>query len=774
MEIKRSFAIYNHLQKFPIEAQQYIRRLMRDVLYRDKILNEFQLQDLVKNKAQEFQARDGVVYESLDDWDRRCREAKKQLTDFYFGANYSLDYLKMLIAEHAMEIEIVFNIDIPKVFDFAVNMEKADINILIKKMFSFEYLSPDDKAKVQNEIQELRIVLITRIISAQYEFVKVAHKFLTIEDLHHIYDRIIGAGRIGGKSAGMILACRILTTPEEGDPFDFAKYFRIPNSFYVGDDIFHNYLDFNGLLWARNQKFKETDVIEAEFPMIRERMQEGDFPAAALERLRRLLASMGRKPLIARSSSLLEDNFGLSFAGKYDSFFLANQGTEEENLQALSDAIKKIYAGVFSPNALAYRKKNEMIFRYESMSILIQEVEGKRYGKYFMPDMAGVIFSENPYCWSKRIRKEDGMMRLVYGLGTRAVERVGEDFPRLVALGQPTLRPEPKSDIERYSQKLIDVIDMERNELRTVSMRELMEEGSNPNQVHIFSTKKDGMIREAFTSLDLMEGKPVITFERLLSQGIFSRIIRAAAEKIRRHYGIELDIEFAGEVSSSGEVALTLLQCRPQSLRTEQQPAVLPDVHPEDIIFLSRSDIPNGQIDDISYLVYINPDEYARIDNIPDRYEIARLVGRINCRLEQHRAVLLGPGRWGSNNILLGVPVKYWEINNFKLLGEIARSRAGVTPEVSFGTHFFQDLVESGIFCVPIYPDAPNALFNESLLASSPNHLRSFVSPDLAEKFDRVVRVIRPEEGATFQIRMDGKQEKGLCYVKRGGTGIEV
>jgi len=401
------------------------------------------------------------------------------------------------------------------------------------------------------------------------------------------------------------------------------------------------------------------------------------------------------------------------------------------------------------------------------MAILIQEVEGRRFGKFFFPDMAGVIFSENPYCWSKRIKKEDGMMRLVYGLGTRAVERVGEDFPRLVALGQPTLRPEPKSDVERYSQKYVDVLDMERNELRTITIKELLDEGVQGNQVHVLSVKRDGSLQEAFTSLDLMAGGSVITFDRLLSNSVFSRVIRAAVDKIRRHYGIELDMEFAGEISSSGEMVITMLQCRPQSLRVEQQPALLPDVAPEDIIFLSRSDIPNGQIDDITHLVYVNPDAYARIDNIPDRYEVARIVGKINGPLENQKAVLLGPGRWGSSNILLGVPVKYWEINNFRLLGEIARSRSGVTPEVSFGTHFFQDLVESGIFCIPIYPDAQNAVFNEAFLDNSPNELGRFVSSELAEKFDHVVRVIVPAENVSFQVRMDGRQEKGLFYVER-------
>ena len=138
---------------------------------------------------------------------------------------------------------------------------------------------------------------------------------------------------------------------------------------------------------------------------------------------------MGQQPLIVRSSSLLEDNFGTSFAGKYESHFCPNQGTPEENLRDLTQAIARIYASILNPDALLYRRAKGLQDYDERMAILIQVVQGERFGRYYLPHAAGVAFSRNLYRWSPQIRREDGFVRLVWGLGTRAVDRVGNDYP---------------------------------------------------------------------------------------------------------------------------------------------------------------------------------------------------------------------------------------------------------------------------------------------------------------------------------------------------------
>lgn len=765
-EFTRSFEIFRYLNTLPQPAQDFMRRRMREVLKRDRIVSETQFNELTTQKAIEFQRRDGVTHEPTTAWDGRLNEAKKQLTDLYFGANYSLDYLKYLVAENASELEAAFNLQIGNVLGFTANIEKADIDVLIRRMFAFDNLSPEERAKGMPEAHELRIVLLQRLISEQPEFVRVAHKYLSISDIHKIYDRIIGTGKVGGKSAGMLLAYRMLVTPSADDPYDFSTYFKIPESWYIGDDVFHAYLDYNGVLSRRTQKFKDMAEIEAEYPEIKALIMKGDFPLALWEKLRLTFAPLAGKPIIVRSSSLLEDNFGLSFAGKYDSYFLPNQGTPDQNLFELGQAIRRVYAGVFHPNALAYRKRNEIIYRYESMAILIQQVEGKRFGKYYMPDLAGVIFSENPYCWSKRILKEDGMLRLVHGLGTRAVERVGEDYPRIVALGQPTLRPEDQTNTEKYSQKFVDAIDIEKNEVVTVPLVELLEQEIAPQHVYILSKKMERTLQEAFTSIDLEPDCAVVTFDRLMRRTPFAKVLRAALNKIRACYGIELDLEMAAEINGAGEFVVTLLQCRPQSLRAEEVAPSLPEIPAKDLIFTCLREVPSARVESIKYIVYVT-DAYAGLTRDVDRYEVARIIGRINSKLEGQQAILLGPGRWGSNNLRLGVPVKYWEINNFRLLGEIARSVNGAVPELSFGTHFFQDLVESGMYCIPIYPAHEGVVFNQDFLLHSPNALPRFVDAESAALFEPVVHVIALEEDEVMHVLLNGRLGQGMGYIEQ-------
>ena len=202
----------------------------------------------------------------------------------------------------------------------------------------------------------------------------------------------------------------------------------------LGADLTYTFMALNGLMPWADQKYKLEGEIRTDFPRIREEFLKGEFPEDILDQFRTLLEHVGKRPLIVRSSSLLEDNFGTSFAGKYDSYFCPNQGTLEQNLIEFTCAVIKIYASILNPDALLYRRAKGLQDYDERMAVLVQVVQGERYGRYLSAHAAGVAFSRNMYRWSPQIRREDGFVRMVWGLGTRAVDRVGNDYPRLVAL----------------------------------------------------------------------------------------------------------------------------------------------------------------------------------------------------------------------------------------------------------------------------------------------------------------------------------------------------
>ncbi|MCP4460948.1 MAG: pyruvate, phosphate dikinase, partial [Cytophagales bacterium] len=200
------------------------------------------------------------------------------------------------------------------------------------------------------------------------------------------------------------------------------------------------------------QKYKTIEEVRQEYIHVVQLFKNSNFPHEIVQGLSMALDDLGDKPIIVRSSSVLEDRLGSAFSGKYKSLFLANRGTKTERLDALMDAISEVYASTLGPDPMEYRAERGLIDFHEEMGILIQEVVGSQIGDYFFPAYAGVAFSNNEFRWSPRIKREDGLIRLVPGLGTRAVDRLSDDYPILIAPGQPGLRANVSlDDIIRYS-----------------------------------------------------------------------------------------------------------------------------------------------------------------------------------------------------------------------------------------------------------------------------------------------------------------------------------
>ncbi len=651
--------------------------------------------------------------------------------------------------------------------------------------------------------------MIKAMISDQLSFIGIAKEWFTIADLKEIRRRRIGRGKIGGKAAGLMLAWKILNSEPDSEQeedseqdelvlspalgkvegIDIKSHLAIPESYFIGADVFYDFLSLNRLHDTLNQKYKTREQIEADYPAIREAYIGGRFPDDIVYGLRELLEEVGNAPLIVRSSSLLEDNFGTSFAGKYDSFFCPNQGTLEENLEALTLAISKVYASVPSPVPILYRQHMGLVDYDERMAVLIQKVQGTQYGNFFFPALAGVGFSLNPFRWNPRIRQEDGFLRVVWGLGTRAVERVAGDYPRMVALSHPQLRPEAGAkEIKRYSQHFIDLIDLADNQLKTLPISEVLSV-DYPSVRFLASVDKGDYLQPMFSqSRDMDPQKLVLTFETLLKDTTLVPLMKAILKKLERRYGWPVDIEFTVDIGSeyppplspprvgtrNGGVMVHLVQCRPQSSHESdwRQASSFWDeawaIPEENVLFSANRLVPHGLVPQIRYVVYVDPEKYDRIPDPATKLQLARVVGHINQRLEGQRFILMGPGRWGSSNLDLGLKVTYADIHNTSVLVEIALARGDGTPELSYGTHFFQNLVEARIYPLPLYPHQDGTVFKTAFFQESPNVLKDLLPSDgKYAEYIRVIDVPAVTDGRYLEVVMDSEKGKALGYLKR-------
>ncbi len=390
-----------------------------------------------------------------------------------------------------------------------------------------------------------------------------------------------------------------------------------------------------------------------------------------------------------------------------------------------------------------------------------------------------MAFSRNQFTWSPRIDRAAGFMRLVWGLGTRAVETIGGDYPRLVALSHPNLRPEsdPK-EIRRYSQHKVDLIDLERNVFDTLDVDQVLA-ASPPFVRWIAQIYQNGDLRDLVSRpLNLDPDSIVVTFDSLLRRTEFPGLVHQALKTLETAYLGPVDVEFTLTLEDGDGPApkanLHLLQCRPQSrLQTEEEVELPQDLPQEEVIFVVRRLVPDGRISNIRYVIYVTEAGYASLKGSAERKLLAGLIGRLNKRLEDERFILIGPGRWGSVNPELGVPVTYGDIYHARALIELFSG--DTTPEPSYGTHFFQDLVEAQIYPLALGLQDPGAVFNHDFFETSPNVLAELI-PDAAqmESLVRVIDVPASAAGAHLEVVMNGDAETGIAYLKRASLGEDL
>jgi hypothetical protein len=600
------------------------------------------------------------------------------------------------------------------------------------------------------------------VISRDPGMLRLVDRYFCLEDVLNIWRRMIGSGLIGGKAVGMLVARKIL---QQHSPH-FAELLEEHDSFYVGSDVFYTYLVRNGVWWLR-QKQRSPDTFLEGAVQARQRILMGQFPAYILKQFEQMLDYFGQSPVIVRSSSLLEDNYGNSFAGKYESVFCPNQGPRERRLEDLLSAVRTIYASTMSEKALRYREQRGLLDHDEQMALLVMRVSGAMYGHHYYPQAAGVAFSFNPYVWHEKIDPRAGVLRLVFGLGTRAVDRSDDDYTRLVALNTPQTLPESSFEgVHRCAQRRVDYLDLRANRLASGHFLDLVAAGGGIPIEKFASSDESASPRPGHRTGRVW----VLTFEALLSRTDFVKDMRDILQVLHEAYEHAVDVEFTLNFVDADSYRIHVVQCRPLGVKGTEAagPPATEVPHGNVIIEAGGAVIGHSRRIRVGRFVYVIPSVYGQLP-LQDRYGVARLIGKINRTAGPtvpECTMLLGPGRWGTSDPSLGIPVSFGEINRVSVLCEIVALRENLVPDVSLGTHFLNELVEADTLYCALFPGQGDDYLQTRWFESATNRLSQLVPK--SGKWAEVIRVIEASdvvgENGGILLDADAFKQKVVCY----------
>ncbi|MBC2722563.1 PEP/pyruvate-binding domain-containing protein [Desulfosporosinus sp.] len=571
--------------------------------------------------------------------------------------------------------------------------------------------SSSTSAEVKERLRQLSLIFLTR----DKKILELIFKYFSLQDILSIKSRLIGSGFIGGKAIGMLLARKILTQSAG----TWNRILEPHDSFYIGSDVYYSFLVDNNLWKLKLEQRRSPDLYLEKAAYLRDNILKGRFNESIKNKFLRMLEYFGQSPIIVRSSSLLEDGFGNAFPGKYESVFCINQGTLEERYHNFTEAVRKVFASTLSEEALAYREKHGLTKTEEQMALLVQRVSGSNKQNYFFPDLAGVGFSHNMYVWDSQMNPHAGMIRLVLGLGTRAVDRLEGDYARIAALDRPQSMPyDGLRSFKAFSQQKMDVLDIRGNRQECLAIQNLMDQQIDLHQTKI--AERDLETEQRMKQLGLNRKESwVFSFNPLFSETDFASTFSKLLRTLETAYNHPVDIEFTVNFKNNGKYRINLLQCRPLQVQGFKDHVESPqEIPPDRILFKSKGHFMGGNIStNIHKVILVEPHAYNQLSQ-SEKYETARIIGRLNKQIhkETTNVLLLGPGRWGSKIPSLGVPAAFAEINHISILGEIGYHQTGFLPDVSFGTHFFQDMIESEIVYLALFPEKKETIYQLDLL----------------------------------------------------------
>ncbi len=576
-------------------------------------------------------------------------------------------------------------------------------------------------------------------------------------DYFFVKEHMVGTGMIGGKACGMLTARKIV----ENKRPDLSAHMEPHNSFFIGSDVFYTYIVENGFwdLRVRQREPEEYFTLAEEFA---DKLMHGTFSKEMEEEFIRLLTYYGPAPVIVRSSSILEDGFGNAFAGKYESVFCAGNGTITERLKEFEDAIRVVYASTLSKSALDYRLRRGLNNKDEQMALLVMRVSGARFGKYYMPCAAGVGYSYSTYRFLDSLDPKAGMLRLVMGLGTCAVDRIEGSYPRLVSLDKPEATSfKSPGEHHRYSQRNIQLIDQEAGELIQVPFSKV--EPFLPDYLKKLLLEHDMDAERRFRDRGMYRDVMFVTCKGIACNREIMRTMQEMMQSIQSEYEQPVDVEFTININPDKDYVINLLQCRPLQVFEDRGRHLIPEDLSTENVFVDCRHTSMGQSQEckIDAIVYVDPIAYY---NMPyqKKYEIAKAIGRINWYYQgkEKNLLLMVPGRVGTSSPELGVPTTFSDISEFHAIFEIAESRAGYNPELSYGSHIFQDLVENEILYMAVFEDERTACFVPEKITALGNRL-AMIDPE-SEVWENIIGLYVTED-QDCMLYHDLYEERLVC-----------
>lgn len=603
--------------------------------------------------------------------------------------------------------------------------------------------------------------LLNLLIGRDSRIASLSRDFFTLKDFIQIGERVIGTGYIGGKSVGMLLARKIIETK---NPDFYKEHMERHDSYYIGSDVFYTYIVENGCLELQMKQKTEKGYFSAAIEL-RKRLLTGHFPASIKEQIMVMLEYFGQSPIIVRSSSLLEDNFGNAFAGKYDSFFCPNQGSPEKRYDAFLNAARKVYASTMSREALEYRLNRGLADKDEQMALLVQRVSGDYHGKYFFPHCAGVGNSSNLFVWDKNTDPSKGMLRLVFGMGTRAVDRVHSDYPRIVTLDKPQRPPLlAYGDERKFSQHYVDVINLEENEFQTIPIEEVKELPLKTNARLFMEPDYDLERYFRETGRRRRKAPDIASFTRMLGHTDFPKALENILAVLSHTYDYPVDIEFTCNFNRQEDISINLLQCRPLQTKGLGKAVAFPEHRDaKDYYFSSKGNFMGGNVRlPVHYFIFVKIKPYLMLPE-PQKYAVANQIGSLNHLLNGSHAVLMGPGRWGTTTPALGVPVRFTDLCNMDAICEISYENLGLMPELSYGSHFFQDIVESNVFYIALFQHERDVCLNEDKIMRQKNILADLLAGSPEEEIYSDVIHVADIRDENVELYSDIVTQRLIC-----------